>query len=84
MFYSDIDTASFLQSSLLYFFRVIRAPIGRVYFAGTETATRWTGYMDGAIEAGERAAREVLCVASLLPKDQVWQEEPEFPVCTSS
>lgn len=33
---------------------------GRVHFAGTETAARWTGYMDGAIEAGERAAVEVL------------------------
>ena len=33
--------------------------MGRVYFAGTETATQWSGYMEGAIEAGERAAREV-------------------------
>lgn len=31
----------------------------RVHFAGTETASRWPGYMDGAIEAGERAAAEV-------------------------
>jgi monoamine oxidase len=31
----------------------------RVHFAGTETARRWTGYIDGAIEAGERAAAEV-------------------------
>jgi monoamine oxidase len=34
----------------------------RVHFAGTETARRWTGYIDGAIEAGERAAAEV-CAA---------------------
>jgi monoamine oxidase len=33
---------------------------GRVHVAGTEAARVWTGYMDGAIEAGERAAREVL------------------------
>ena len=38
----------------------LRAPCGRIYFAGTETATRWVGYLDGAIEAGERAADEVL------------------------
>jgi monoamine oxidase len=37
----------------------LRAPVGRVHFAGTETAERWAGYMDGAIEAGQRAAREV-------------------------
>ena len=38
----------------------IREPIGLVHWAGTETATRWTGYMDGAVESGERAAAEVL------------------------
>lgn len=39
--------------------RVIRDPVDRIYFAGTETATHWSGYMEGAVEAGERAAREV-------------------------
>lgn len=29
---------------------------GTIHFASTETATRWSGYMDGAIEAGETAA----------------------------
>ena len=38
----------------------LRAPVGRVHWAGTETATRWCGFMDGAIRSGERAAREVL------------------------
>lgn len=38
----------------------LRRPCGRVHFAGTETATRWAGYLDGAIESGERAAAEVL------------------------
>ena len=38
----------------------IRAPFGRVHWAGTETATYWAGYMDGAVRAGERAAREVV------------------------
>lgn len=33
--------------------------MGRIYFAGTETATHWSGYMEGAVEAGERAAVEV-------------------------
>jgi monoamine oxidase len=36
----------------------LRAPVGRVHFAGTETADHWLGYMDGAVRAGERAARE--------------------------
>jgi monoamine oxidase len=31
-----------------------------VHWAGTETASAWAGYMDGAIESGQRAAAEVL------------------------
>ena len=27
---------------------------------GTETAVHWQGYIDGAVESGERAANEVL------------------------
>ncbi|WP_307833223.1 flavin monoamine oxidase family protein [Pimelobacter simplex] len=38
----------------------IRTPHGRVHWAGTETSTYWTGYMDGAVRSGKRAAREVL------------------------
>ncbi|WFE36017.1 FAD-dependent oxidoreductase [Micromonospora sp. WMMD975] len=38
----------------------LRAPVGRVHWAGTETATRWSGYLEGAVTAGERAAAEVL------------------------
>ncbi len=38
----------------------LRAPIGRLHWAGTETATVWNGYMDGAIQSGQRAAAEVL------------------------
>jgi len=35
-------------------------PFKLVHWAGTETATYWNGYMDGAISSGERAAAEVL------------------------
>lgn len=37
----------------------LRKPIGRVHWAGTETATVWSGYIDGAISSGERAAAEI-------------------------
>jgi monoamine oxidase len=40
--------------------RALREPLGRIHWAGTETATRWMGYMDGAIQSGKRAAAEVL------------------------
>lgn len=35
-------------------------PLGRISWAGAETATVWNGYIDGAIRSGQRAAREVL------------------------
>jgi monoamine oxidase len=37
----------------------LRRPVGRLHWAGTETATYWNGYMDGAVSSGERAASEV-------------------------
>nr|UXK97412.1 monoamine oxidase [Haliotis discus hannai] len=55
----------------------LRRPIGRMYFAGTETATQWSGYMDGAVQAGERAAREILHTMGKIRADQIWQSEPE-------
>lgn len=42
------------------FAKSIRRPEGRLHFAGTETATSFSGYMNGAVQAGERAALEVL------------------------
>ncbi len=42
----------------------LRAPWGRIHWAGTETATRWNGYMDGAIQSGERAADEIIAAAA--------------------
>jgi monoamine oxidase len=38
----------------------IRQPVNRIHWAGTETATYWNGYMEGAVRSAERAAREVL------------------------
>ena len=35
-------------------------PVGRIHWAGTETAQFWHGFMDGAITSGHRAAAEVL------------------------
>lgn len=39
--------------------RALRAPIGCIHWAGAETATVWNGYMDGAVQSGERACEEV-------------------------
>lgn len=39
---------------------VLRKPFGRIHWAGTETATQWYAYMDGAVASGERAANEAI------------------------
>jgi len=38
----------------------LSAPIGVIHWASTDTATFWSAYMEGAVEAGERAAAEVI------------------------
>lgn len=40
--------------------RALRDPCGAVHWAGTETSDYWTGYMDGAVRSGERAAQEII------------------------
>lgn len=37
----------------------LRAPVGPIHWAGTETADTWTGFLDGAVRSGQRAAAEV-------------------------
>lgn len=39
---------------------VLKEVVGHVHFAGTETASIWKGYLEGAVQAGERAAKEVI------------------------
>jgi len=39
---------------------LLREPVGRIHFAGTETSPVMNGFIDGAVRSGERAADEVL------------------------
>jgi monoamine oxidase len=38
----------------------LRTPVGPIHWAGTETAHQWTGYIDGALSSGQRAAQEAI------------------------
>ena len=53
-------TGTCAPGTLTCYGNAVRTPTGRIHFASTETAHDWTGYMDGAIRAGYRAASEVL------------------------
>eukprot|EP00105_Crassostrea_gigas_P030254 XP_011452496.1 PREDICTED: amine oxidase [flavin-containing] A isoform X1 [Crassostrea gigas] len=70
-------TAMMPPGFLTNFGEEIRRPVGNLYFAGTETATQWSGYMEGAVQAGERAAREILFDMKKIPKYEIWQDEEE-------
>jgi monoamine oxidase len=52
--------AHFPTGVLTRFGRLLREPMGRIHWAGTETAGTSHGTIDGAVRSGERAAREVL------------------------
>ena len=51
--------AHFPPGTWTQFGPALREPCGRLHWAGTETATVWAGYMDGAVRSGERVAAEV-------------------------
>jgi len=52
--------AHFPPGILTRYGRLLREPFGRVHWAGTETATRSHGAIDGAVLSGQRAAAEIL------------------------
>ena len=53
-------TGVFPPGVLTGFGKSLRTPVGRLHWAGTETSAVWTGYMEGAVRSGERAAQEIL------------------------
>lgn len=38
----------------------LRQPVGVIHWAGTETATEWNGYLEGAMQSAERVAEEIM------------------------
>jgi monoamine oxidase len=42
---------------------------GRIVFAGDHTSRKWQGYMNGAVESGQRAAREIETMRLMAPVD---------------
>ncbi|WP_319449882.1 MULTISPECIES: flavin monoamine oxidase family protein [unclassified Mycobacterium] len=43
----------------------LTVPVGAIHWASTDTATQWSAYMEGAVDAGERAARDVIASLTL-------------------
>lgn len=55
---------SFTTGGWTAYGRALREPVGPLHWAGAETAVTWNGYMDGALESGDRAAAEALAALS--------------------
>lgn len=59
-FSGGAPTGVFPPGVLTGFGPSLRAPCGKLHWAGTETSPVWTGYMEGAVRSGERVAQEIL------------------------
>jgi monoamine oxidase len=55
-------TAAVPPGSWTGYGRSLRKAVGPIHWAGTETADEWTGFLDGAVRSGKRAAAEVAAV----------------------
>jgi monoamine oxidase len=51
---------AFRPGQLTRYHSAFEEPQGRLYFAGSDIAIAWAGFMDGALQTGRRAARQVL------------------------
>jgi monoamine oxidase len=52
-------TGTLGPGALTQFGPTLREPVGRIFFAGTESSPIWAGYIEGALRSGTRAAGEV-------------------------
>jgi len=51
--------AAFRPGQVTRFWGLLQRPVAGIVFAGEHTSTRAQGYLEGAVESGERAARQV-------------------------
>lgn len=52
----------FPPNALTEFGELLRKPEGLIHWAGTETATYWNGYMEGAVRSGQRVTKELAAI----------------------
>ncbi|WP_068924448.1 flavin monoamine oxidase family protein [Planobispora rosea] len=71
--------AVFPPGAWTQFGTALRAPTGRVHWAGSETSPRWYGYIDGAVRSGEAAADAVAQALRAEPAPDRRPESPESP-----
>ncbi|WP_423184983.1 flavin monoamine oxidase family protein [Arthrobacter sp. NyZ413] len=50
---------AYRPGQVMAYSRGLQEPVGRLVFAGSDLASGWAGWMDGALESGDRAAKYV-------------------------
>lgn len=55
--------AAYLPGQYTRYYGYVGKPEGAIHFAGEHTATTHQGYLEGAVESGERAAEEIVAAA---------------------
>jgi monoamine oxidase len=58
--------AFFHTGQLTRYWNYLTAPAGRIHFCGDQTSI-WVGWMEGAVESGQRAANEIIKAANVHP-----------------
>jgi len=53
---------AYRPGQVMRFASSLQRPEHRIAFAGSDLASGWAGWMDGAVESGHRAARQVLAI----------------------
>ena len=56
--YSGGSSAAYAPGQVARYWRTLREPVGRIYLAG-DHCDAYTGYMEGAVRSGRRAARAI-------------------------
>jgi monoamine oxidase len=51
---------AYRPGQVIAYSQALQRPVGRLTFAGSDLASGWAGWMDGALESGDRAAKYVL------------------------
>ena len=57
--YTHGYVGSMPPGTMTRFGAALREPVGRIHWASSETSVEWTGYIEGALRSGVRAAEDV-------------------------
>lgn len=67
--FSGGSFSNYGPEEVMAYWSVLRAPCGPIVFAGEHAAAQFTGYIEGAVESGHRAAAQLISMAQMPSTD---------------